>query len=159
MTNTDPELRQQLTNMLTVMQAHMHFEEAIANFPIDQINTRIPNAEYTFWHLIEHIRICQIDILRYIHGVDYVELKFPDDLWPARDAVTDEAGWQQAVDQFLVDRQALVDIINDPANDLHAQLPHAAEGHTILREVLIVGSHNAYHIGELGALRQAMKLW
>jgi hypothetical protein len=32
-------------------------------------------------------------------------------------------------------------------------------GHTILREVRLVGDHNAYHIGEFVILRQVMGTW
>jgi hypothetical protein len=32
-------------------------------------------------------------------------------------------------------------------------------GHTILREVRLVGDHNAYHIGEFAILRQVMGTW
>jgi hypothetical protein len=31
--------------------------------------------------------------------------------------------------------------------------------HNLLREVLIVADHNAYHIGELGILRQVENAW
>ena len=32
-------------------------------------------------------------------------------------------------------------------------------GHTILREVRIVGDHNSYHVGEFGVLRHVMGTW
>jgi len=47
---------------------------------------------------------------------------------------------------------------SDPARDLNAVLPDTP-GHTLLREVRIVGDHNAYHIGEFAALRQVMGTW
>jgi hypothetical protein len=37
-------------------------------------------------------------------------------------------------------------------------LPHGA-GQTILREILLVVDHNAYHIGEFAILRQGMQTW
>ena len=65
-----------------------------------------------------------------------------------------------AIDQFLADRQALVDHINDPATDLFAPLPNSgAHQHNIVREIEIIGAHNAYHTGEIGTLRQLMGLW
>ena len=42
---------------------------------------------------------------------------------------------------------ALRAIVADPATDLFATIPNTP-GHTILREVRIVGEHNAYHVGE-----------
>lgn len=157
---SDLELRNQLVRMLTIRQAHMDFEDAVANFPEAHINDKLPNADYTFWHLVEHIRICQKDILDYIDSDDYHWPSFPDDLWPDKTAVTDAAGWQNSIDQFIADRQALVDIINDPNRDLFAPLANSGEHqHNILREINIIANHNAYHTGELGVLRHALGLW
>jgi hypothetical protein len=156
----DEELRNQLIRMLTIRQAHMDYEDAVAEFPAEHINTQPPNCDYTFWHLLEHMRICQRDILDYIQSDDYQWLDFPDELWPDRSARTDHAGWRQTIDSFCADRQSLVDIINDPATDLFAPLPNSGDHrHNILREINIIASHNAYHTGELGILRQVMGLW
>lgn len=154
------ELRRQLIHMLTERQAHMLFEDAVADFPESHINTHLPNCPYTFWHLLEHLRICQRDILDYIQSDRYVWPQFPDDLWPDTAATTDRDGWSRTIDQFLADRQQLVNIINDPDVDLFAPLPNSGEyRHSILREITIIASHNAYHTGELAIMRAVMGLW
>lgn len=154
------ELRTQLANLLTARQAHMDFEDAVAGFPAEHTNTGPPGCDYTFWHLLEHLRICQRDILEYATAGDYHWPNFPDDLWPDSAAETDQAGWQVTVDAFLADRQALAALINDPEIDLYAPLPNSGDhGHSLLREIHIIASHNAYHTGELGILRQALGLW
>lgn len=153
-------LRQQLVNLLTVRQAHMDFEDAVANFPAAHINTRPPQCDYSFWHLLEHMRLCQKDILDYIEAEDYHWPSFPDDFWPDKATTTDMAGWQDTIARFYTDRQRLVAIIQDPQVDLLAPLPNSGEHqHTILREINIIAAHNAYHTGELGILRQVMDLW
>jgi hypothetical protein len=58
----DP-LRQQLLRLLDGVDAHMPFEEAVAAFPNEAMNERPPNVDYTPWHLIEHLRLTQADIL------------------------------------------------------------------------------------------------
>ncbi len=156
---SDQHVRTQLVNLLTMQQAHMLFEDAVHAFPADFINVRPPGVEYTFWHLLEHLRICQWDILDYICNPSYRQLRFPDDLWPASQAGTNAGGWQQTVDQFLADRAALVNIVQDPRTDLYRPIPHGYDGHTILREILIVADHNAYHVGELAILRQVAGCW
>lgn len=158
--NNNKELRNQLVRMLTIRQAHMDFEDAVADFPGEHINTTLPNCDYTFWHLLEHIRICQKDILGYIVSDNYKWPNFPDDMWPDKSTETDLAGWQQTIERFFADRQKLVDIINDLDADLFAPLPNSGERrHNILREINIVASHNAYHTGEFGILRRIMGLW
>jgi DinB superfamily len=156
---TEQAIRQQLSNMLTVVQAHMSFEDAVKGFPEEHINTKPENVTYSFWHLIEHLRITQWDILDYIRNPNYRAAEFPKEYWPDPNATTDIAGWNRTITQFNADLAALVAIINDPKTDLYAQIPHGAEGHNILREMLIIGEHNAYHTGELGILRGVMGLW
>lgn len=158
--DNEAALRKQLVNLLTVRQAHMDFDDAVADFPAGHINTRPANCDYTFWHLLEHMRICQKDILDYIQSREYQWPTFPDDLWPDKSTQTDFAGWQQTITSFRHDRQKLVAIIKDPETDLFAPLPNSGEyRHTILREINIIASHNAYHTGELGILRQTLGLW
>lgn len=155
----DFHVRQQLVNLLTARQAHMSFEDAIKDFPLAHINTRPTGLDYSFWHLLEHIRICQWDILDYCINPHYQMQNWPADYWPAKDADTDAAGWQRTIDQFTADRAALVALVHSQQTDLYGPIPHGMDGHTILREILVVGDHNAYHIGEFGILRHVMGLW
>jgi hypothetical protein len=48
--------------------------------------------------------------------------------------------------------------VADEATDLFAAVPSSPD-HTVLREALIVADHNAYHIGEMGSLRQVADAW
>lgn len=156
----DPALREQLVNLLIKRQAHMDFKDAVADFPPEHVNTTPPGCDYTFWHLLEHMRLAQKDILDYVEADDYHWPRWPDDYWPARDATTDFAGWHQTIAAFLADRKRLVAIVEDPESDLFAALPNSGEHrHTLLREIHLIASHNAYHTGELGILRQVMGLW
>ncbi len=156
----DKELRNQLARMLVVRQAHMDFIDVVADFPEAHINTRPVNCDYSFWHLLEHLRITQKDILDYISAENYRWPNFPDGYWPNKAVESDLAGWQKTIEGFLADRQALVDIINNPDVDLFAPLPNSGEHqHNIVREINIVANHNAYHTGEMGILRQIMGLW
>ncbi len=155
---SDTALRDQLHHLLRGGNAHMKFDEAVADFPMDRINDRPPNVPYTPWHLLEHLRRTQRDILDFIRNPEYREMKWPDDYWPAPDAVTDAVMWQQTIAAFHADLQAVDDLATGPSTDLHATIPHG-DGQTILREILLVADHNAYHIGEFAILRQVMGMW
>ena len=69
-----------------------------------------------------------------------------------------QAEWDASVASFQRDLEALVAIVADEANDLLATVP-SNDQHNVLREVLFVADHNAYHIGELGILRQTEDAW
>ena len=154
----DTSLRQQLAQNLRAGNAHLSFEDAVAEFPEAQINTRPENVEYSFWHLVEHLRLTQADILRYVTDPGYEEMEWPRDYWPAKDAEASKAEWDASVAGFLQDREALAAMIEDEGNDILMPAPSNPE-HTLLREVLIIIDHNAYHVGELAGLRQVTKAW
>lgn len=157
---TDEVLREELVNLLIKRQANLDLKDALADFPDAHLNTLPEGCPYSFWHVLEHLRICQRDILDYITSNDYREPKFPDDLWPAKDAKTDLPGWQKTLSDFLADRQALVDIVKNPETDLFAPLKNSGEHkHTILREINIIAEHNAYHTGALVSMRQSLAIW
>ena len=151
-------LRRELIRLLEGLDARMPFDEAVADFPDEAMNLRAPNVEYTPWHILEHIRLTQADILEYVLGEGYVEKTWPDEYWPPRDANATRVEWDQTIRDFRADLAALVALVRDQSRDLFAVLPDTP-GHTLLREVRIVGDHNAYHIGEFAALRQVMGTW
>jgi hypothetical protein len=158
MTGSRDQVRRQLIELLEAKGAHMPFESAVADFPPEGINRRAPQSPYTPWHLLEHIRFAQADILDYIRNRGYLEPSWPDEYWPPRDATATPAEFQATIDEFLRDRAALREVIADPSSDLFAVIPDSA-GHTIFREIRITGAHNAYHIGEFAILRQVMGTW
>lgn len=159
-TNLDPQqrLRTELRALLAGRNAHMSFEDAVADFPLAAINDRPANVPYTYWHLVEHLRIAQADILAFIQNPDYEMPEWPAEYWPAPDAQANEHDWEESIAAFLLDRAALVALLDDPTIDLAAELDHAP-GYTIVRELMLAADHNAYHIGELGILRQVEGLW
>jgi hypothetical protein len=153
----DP-IRGQLVEMIEARGAHMPFDAAVADFPAEGLNRVVPNGVYTPWHLLEHIRFAQADILDYIRNPGYLEPTWPDNYWPARDAQATLQDFARTVASFRADRSALHDLVLDPATDLFATIP-GTPGHTILREIRVVAAHNAYHIGEFAILRQVMGTW
>ena len=150
--------RGQVVDMLNGGHAHMTFEEAVAELPVDAINLAAPNVGYTFWHLVEHLRITQRDMLDYVLGPDYPRLDWPADYWPARSARASREEWDASVGSFVEDRERLAALVADPARDLDAVIAWTPD-HTLLRCVRIIGNHNSYHVGEIAVLRQVTGTW
>ena len=151
-------LREELLALLDGHGAHMPFDAAVADFPGDAINRRPPNVPYTPWHLLEHIRIAQSDILDYIVNRTYLPPTWPEEYWPALGATATPEQFSQTIAAFKADREALHSLVADPATDLMATIPNTP-GHSILRQVRVVADHNAYHVGEFAILRQVMGTW
>ena len=156
--NNDKVIREQLIALLRGGNSHMGFDNAIAEFPVEYINTKAPNVSYTPWHILEHMRITQWDILEFIRSPEHVSPKWPEGYWPAPDKQADKARWEKTISDFRAGLKALQELVMDPNTDLSAPIPHARD-YTILREILVVADHNAYHTGEFAILRQVMKTW
>jgi len=154
----DEVSRQQLQRLLTWGDAHMTLDQAVAKFPVEYMNAFPPNVPYTPWHLLEHIRRAQRDILEFIRDPSYVSPPWPEGYWPAREERADEAAWKRTIDLIHEDLRALQELAADPKGDLYSPIPHG-DGQTVLRELLLVAGHNAYHIGEFAILRQVMGSW
>ena len=155
---SDQVVRQQLLALLNGGNAHMTFEQAVADFPAEHFNTRPDNVAYTPWHILEHLRIAQWDILEFIRDPDHVSPEWPKGYWPDPAEDSDQNQWKETVSAFLSNLGSLRYIVKDPDIDLYAPIPHAPN-YTIFREILVVSDHNAYHIGEFAILRQFMSTW
>lgn len=154
----DAIIRKQLLALLSGGHAHLDFEQAVADFPLESINEMPPHVPYTPWHLLEHMRIAQWDILEFIRNPNHVSPEWPVGYWPPAQVEADPQQWQQTLAEFRADLRALEALVQDPTTDLYAELPHAP-GYTILREIMVVANHNSYHIGEFAILRQVMGTW
>lgn len=154
----DREVRRQIVELLRGGHAHLPFAEAVADFPEGRINVSPPHVPYTFWHLLEHVRFTQADILAYLTRADYEAPEWPAAYWPARGARATKRDWDESVGAFGRDLEAIVAIVADDGTDLFGRVPSSAE-HSVLREALIVADHNAYHGGEMGILRQVAEAW
>jgi len=156
--SSDQVIREQLLALLRGGNAHLEFERAVADFPLTHINTTPPNVPYTPWHLLEHLRIAQWDILEFIRNPEHLSPDWPKGYWPPNDEQADEAKWQKTISDFQADLKAVQILAADSSVDLFAPIPHAPT-YTIFQEILLVADHNAYHLGEFAILRQVMETW
>jgi hypothetical protein len=155
----DQEIRSQLVSTLESGHNHMALAEATKAFPASAINSRLPRVPYTFWHLVEHIRLAQKDMLDYMISTSYEEPSFPQGYWPGKNTRATSAQWRQSLKQFQADLAAVIEFVRDPTRDLFATVPNSAGQHTFFRCCLVTADHNSYHIGELAVGRQIAGLW
>lgn len=152
----DDSLRKHVLSLLRGGGAHMSFDEFINGFPADLCNRQIEGLPYTPWQILEHMRRAQWDILEFSRDPDHLSPEFPKGYWPNPDDLGTPALWQETVDEFRKDLQQMEALIEDPATDLHAKLPHG-DGQTVLREALLTADHNAYHLGALAVMARILK--
>ena len=154
----DAALREHVLYLLDGGGAHLDFEKAVAGMPAEFRGARAANIPHSPWRLVEHMRICQWDILEFSRNPDHVSPDFPDGYWPVSDAPPDDLAWDKCLSDFRDDLEAMRQLVRDESNDLFAKIPHG-DGQTILREALLVADHNAYHLGQLVLVRRALGAW
>src|SRR5262249_14550226 len=150
-------LREHLKKILDWEDAHVNLERAIAGFPAP-LRGRVPKGDaHSGWQLLEHARICQNDILDFCRNPDYAERPM-ESYWPRTAAPPSAAAWTKRVAALRADLAELERMAEDPKIDLFAKIPHGS-GQTYLRELLLVADHNAYHAGQIVALRKRLGAW
>ena len=154
----DQSLRDHLLELLKTGSAHLGFDEAIEGLPAELRGRKVPGLAHTVWQLVEHLRLAQEDILEFSRNPDYKEMKFPDDYWPDSEAPPSDEAWNQSVEAYRRDLQAMKDLVADPKTDLFAKIPWGS-GQTILREAMLIADHNAYHAGQIVTVRQGLGAW
>jgi hypothetical protein len=157
MTSHTGDLRAHVLELLRGGHAHVTFDDAVADLPEPMRGKRPESLPYSPWELVEHIRISQRDILDYTVSPDYTALPWPKGYWPKTPTPPNAKAWDASVDAVRADTEAMQRLVAE--RDLFAKVPTATEGHTLLREALLLADHNAYHIGELIAVRRLLGAW
>jgi uncharacterized damage-inducible protein DinB len=153
----DRSLREQLRKILDWEDAHVNLDRAIDGIPV-ALRGKVPRGDaHSAWQLLEHARICQHDILDFCRNPDYAEIPM-EAYWPKTVAPPSATAWTRSVAALRADRAELKRMAEDPKVDLFAKIPHGS-GQTYLRELLLVADHNAYHAGQIVALRKRLGAW
>jgi uncharacterized damage-inducible protein DinB len=153
----DQALRAQLRRILEWEDAHASFDRAVAGLPARLRGTAPEGCAHSAWQLLEHLRICQHDILDFCRNPKYVEMAMAD-YWPPSAKPPSPHAWTASVAAVRRDRAAMKKLAADRKVNLFARIPHGS-GQTYLREILLVADHGAYHVGQLVALRRALGAW
>jgi hypothetical protein len=154
------ELRKQLLALLRGGQAHATFDEAIKGFPAERRGTVPPNLPYSAWQLLEHLRIAQRDILNFSAPPTggYHPLQWPEEYWPKSPEPPSAHAWDASIAAIRKDLEHFEALITKPDSDLFKPF-RWGDGQNLLREVLLLADHTAYHLGELIVLRRLLGIW
>ena len=151
------QARERLVIGLRGKGAHLTYAKAIDNFPSNLRDEMPDNVPYSFWHQLEHIRITQWDILRYVVDKEHVSPTWPGGYWPATTDLSSDKSWNDSIEQYHADLEACVGLINRSEAVLEPVAHNA--GRSIMGSMLIVIDHTAYHLGEFVMGRQILGAW
>lgn len=148
-------LRQQLVNAINGHESHIDFDSAMEDFPADMRGRKPPGAPHSAWQLLEHMRIAQRDILEFCRNPNHKSPNWPDEYWPKTAAPPDLEAWNRSIREFQKDSNEMDTLIQNAAQDLFKSFEHG-NGQTLLREALLVATHNSYHLGQIMFLKKML---
>jgi len=158
MDSSNEEAVKILKQALTEMIAHVPVEEAIADFPPDMINRKPNCSDHSCFDLLDHIRRSIDDILNYIKNPDYTKIIWPDDYWPDHEATP--AIWKETVSRVKNQLAELEELLDLEQEKLFEELENQpGTDHTLFREIILIISHNSYHIGQFVIQRKMLDIW
>jgi hypothetical protein len=152
------QLRYNLIELLKGGHAHASVEKIVRGIGPRARTTRPSGMPHTIWELLEHMRLAQEDILRYTIDPDWASPTFPEGYWPGNSKPLTESDWDNSLSKFLSDLSDIIKLVEDSNIDLTSEIPHG-QGHTYLREILLVADHNSYHLGQIAQIRKVLGDW
>jgi hypothetical protein len=154
----EKSLRDYLRRVLTWHEAHADWKAALGNLPAKSRGKRPAGASHSPWELVEHMRLATWDILEFSRDAKHVSPEWPSGYWPKSPEPPNAAAWSKSVKELERNLAAMGKLVANPKTDLFAPISHGS-GQTILREVLLIADHNAYHLGQLVLVRQLLGCW
>ena len=156
----DP-LRSQLARFLEWEEGHVGFDKAVDGIPEDQRGSPAAGFEHTAWQLLEHMRLAQKDLLDFCGNPQIRPMLSSGRTITGRGVPRRlvRLPWDESIADFKADREKLKRLIRETDLDLFATVPTGKGQQTYLRAILLVADHNAYHLGQLVAVRRALGIW
>ena len=153
--NESSALRSQLITAISGRESQIDFDSAVRDFPSALRGAKPAGAPHTAWQLLEHMRIAQNDILEFSRNPDHKSPPWPDGYWPSFDAPPDAKAWDATIKAFQKDARDLDELVQNARQDLFKPFAHG-DGQTLLRQALLVATHNSYHLGQFMFLKKML---
>ena len=158
MKNHERDLRAHLGRLLDWEAAHAGFDAAVKGIGPALRGVAPKGHPHSPWQILEHMRLAQLDILDFCRNPAYVWPSSMEEYWPPSASPPSAKAWRESTAAFRRDRGELKELAANRALDLFARIPHGT-GQTYLRELLLAADHNAYHVGQLIAVRRCLGIW
>lgn len=151
-------IKERLSKHLYGGEAFMPLIDMLKIISFEDVNTRPSNLPYSFYELFYHVVFAQKDIVKFTCSDDYTEPKWPDYYWPKEKICRSEEEWINLKVEFLTDRERLKNFMINDENSLTQTVKNGKDEQTLLREILLVIEHTAYHTGQMMIILRLLNL-
>jgi len=145
-----------LKNSINGQHIHVDPIAALQNLTYEMASEIPGNGEHSCWHILYHIVFWQDLMLEALRGKEDVSWpKNNEPSWP-NELPQDNKKWDELVQRFKLGiEKAYQSTENIESLEDLPSWPKVP----VFRALMVLGQHNAYHIGEIVATRQALGFW
>lgn len=151
-------IRDQIAKHLEGGEAFMPIEKVLDKIDFDAVNRRPFDLPYSFYEVFFHIVFAQKDIVKFTCSDDYTKPKWPDYYWPKDKICRSREDWESLKAEYFTDRERLKKFLLDESNPLDKTVKNGDDKQTLIRELLLVIEHSAYHTGQLVIILRLLNL-
>ena len=155
----ESKIRERLSKHLEGGEAFLPVTEMLKKISFDEINTRPAHLPYSFYEMFFHLTFTQKDIVKFSCSDDYIEPKWPDFYWPKEKVCKNAEDWETLKAEYITDRNRFKNFLLNEENNLTLPVKNGNGEQTLLREVMLVIEHTAYHSGQLLVIMRLLKLY
>jgi hypothetical protein len=137
---------------------HVDPLEAVEDLSWELAGARVAHHPHTIWQLLGHLNFWMDVGLR---RIDTGETRSPEHAaasWPAAAGPADEVGWLHEVALLRTNLGQLATLADARASTLNRVVDRKT-GRTVETVLWELVLHNAYHLGQIVQLRQALEAW
>ena len=94
-------LKSDLLEFLESHPAHVDAKKSFQDLKPENRYKKVENFSHTIWEELEHLRLAQEDILRYMIEPDWKSPKWPEGYWPLEKDNVSAKEWDNSLKVFL----------------------------------------------------------
>ncbi|MEL7238048.1 MAG: DinB family protein [Planctomycetota bacterium] len=151
-------MRQHVLTLLEGGHTYSHADDVLAGWDASRVGERVAGHSHTAWRLVWHLWFTQGDLLRFAMRDDYKEPEWPAAYWPDGDGPADAFAWDRTVAEFRDGLATAQQLAAGTVETLLQVAPRGDGSQTVLRSLLMIAEHNAYHLGQLQALKWSLAM-
>ena len=151
-------MRSQLAKHLLGGEAFVPLEKLLPKIPFKKLGERPQKIPYSFYEVFYHVTYAQKDIIAYCLNNTYKAPNWPEDYWPKHRAPKSENEWENIQQEYQQSLENIIHFLEDEKNELNKPVKNS-NTHSLLREILLLIEHKAYHTGQLVLILRELNLY
>ena len=147
-----------LREQLYGVHSHVHVVHALEGLDPAMAGARVPGSPHTIFQVLNHMVYWQDISLGRMREEQPPEPPTAAEGWEYPAAPEDESDWEALVACFVEGLRAVEERVANPEVDLD-RVVDPRHDRTTFEQVMMVMSHNSYHLGQIVQLRQQLACW